>query len=73
MKRSEMLGKLWTLLYKETDYYEEDLKDLCEQILTEIEDAGMCPPLNENNYNYQDNDDRKTANEIRWYYSWEEE
>jgi len=45
MKRSQMLGKLWTLLYKETDYYEEDLKDLCEKILDVIEDAGMLPPM----------------------------
>jgi len=44
MKRSEMLGKLWTLLYRETDYYEEDLKDLCEKILDTLEHEGMQPP-----------------------------
>ena len=44
MKKSEMLGKLWTLLYKETDYYEEDLKELCEQILGVLEYEGMQPP-----------------------------
>jgi hypothetical protein len=44
MKRSQMLGKLWTLLYTKTDYYEEDLKDLAEDILDTLEHEGMQPP-----------------------------
>lgn len=44
MKKSEMLGKIWTLLYLETDLNEESLKDLALMILKEVEDNDMQPP-----------------------------
>jgi len=44
MKRSQMLGKIWEVLYKETDYEEEGLKLLSEQILDIIEENHMLPP-----------------------------
>lgn len=46
MKKSEMLGKIWTLLYLETDLNEESLKDLALMILKEVEDNDMQPPKN---------------------------
>lgn len=47
MKKSEMLGKIWTLLYLETDLNEESLKDLSLMILKELEDNKMQPPPNQ--------------------------
>jgi hypothetical protein len=44
MKKSEMLGKLFTYLYQETDLNETSLEDLCIDILDIIEDSGMQPP-----------------------------
>lgn len=45
MKRSQMLGKLYTLLYKETDLNEDSLKGLCIKILNTVENSGMTPPI----------------------------
>jgi len=44
MKKTEMLGKLYTLLYKETDLNEDSLEELCIKILDEVENSGMNPP-----------------------------
>lgn len=35
--KNDLLGKLWTMLYLETDLSEESLKDLCEKIVEVIE------------------------------------
>lgn len=35
--KNELLGKLWTMLYLETDLSEESLKDLCEKIVEVME------------------------------------
>ena len=39
-----MLGKIWEVLYRNTDLEEEGLKKLSEQVLQTIEDNGMLPP-----------------------------
>lgn len=68
-----MLGQIWEILYKETDLEEEGLKILSEQILDKIESMDMLPPINENEYNYMDNDDRKAVNNALFYFTWEKE
>lgn len=45
MKKSEMLGKLYNLLYKDTDLNEDSLEELCIKILDEVEENGMAPPV----------------------------
>jgi hypothetical protein len=35
--RNELLGKIWTYLYYETDLNEESLKELCENIVEIME------------------------------------
>jgi hypothetical protein len=47
MKRSEMLGRIYTVLYQETDIVEDTLADLTNILLDVIEQAGMVPPLHE--------------------------
>lgn len=37
MKKSEVLGKIFEILWTETDYNEEDLKELTEKILEGVE------------------------------------
>jgi hypothetical protein len=41
-----MLGKIWSLLYLETDLNEESLEHLSLMILKEVEDNDMQPPPN---------------------------
>lgn len=38
MRKSVVLGKIWTVLYKETDLEQEGLKILAEEILEKIEE-----------------------------------
>ena len=73
MKRNAILGKIWEILYKETDLEEEGLKLLSEQILDMVEKNGMYPPLNEDEYNYMDNSDRLAVNNALPYFTWEKE
>ena len=47
MKKSEMLGKLYNLLYCTTDLNEVILEKLCVNILDEVEKAGMHPPYSQ--------------------------
>ena len=44
MKKSEVLGKIWSVLYQKTDLEEQGLRLLAEDLLEEIEDMGMLPP-----------------------------
>jgi hypothetical protein len=44
MKKSVMLGHLWSFLYLKTDLEEESLKLLAEELLDELEELGMLPP-----------------------------
>lgn len=73
MKKSEMLKIItkaianWTVIEHAT--YQEIAKDL----LATIEEAGMLPPVNENNYHYMDNDSRVAVNAIAWYHCWQNE
>ena len=73
MKRNAILGKIWEILYKETDLEEEGLKLLSEQILDMVEKNGMYPPLNEDEYNYMDNSNRLAVNNALPYFTWEKE
>lgn len=38
--RNELLGKIWNLLYIETDLNEESLKELSEKIVELVEEHG---------------------------------
>ena len=44
MKKSEVLGKIWSVLYQKTDLEEEGLRILAEELLDELEELGMLPP-----------------------------
>ena len=46
---------------------------IAEEALSVVEDFGMLPPLNENNYHYMDNDDRRVVNQAKVYFTWEPE
>lgn len=70
MKRSEMLNLLFNSLGIVDS---EECLEKANKILKIIENAGMLPPLNEQNYHHMDNQSRLDANEIKWYHNWEEE
>ena len=78
MKRSQILYELQMLIATTDAYtapvdYYLDSEKLAKEILKEIEELGMLPPLNEKNYHHMDNDSRETVNQAKWYFSWEEE
>ena len=79
MKRSDMQGLIGVILVlgleglpidKREKYKDQSLASI---ILSEMEEQGMLPPLNEQNYHHMDNQSRLDANQIKWYHSWEEE
>lgn len=75
MKKSEVLGKIWEILYEHTDVEEERLPEICEKVLEKLEDCGMAPP---NVCNTPDGwiDDKKYAGYLhsgKDMYFWEEE
>ena len=75
MKRSEMLDQIEYLLkYGAYIGLEFNFRSQAEAILDRIEEKGMLPPLNENNYNEMDSD-AKIANNLakNFYRTWEDE
>jgi hypothetical protein len=74
MKRIDMV----TLILKEVNDRIPDLYSFWDErhaddLLSIIENAGMLPPLNEQEYHYMDNYDRTTVNAARPYFTWEPE
>lgn len=71
MKKSDLLA---IIVNKIPKYMTELQKErLAKNILFEIENAGMLPPLNEQVYHHMDNDDRRIVNESAKYFTWEDE
>ena len=44
MKRSQALGKIYDILYQNTDEPENNLEDITHMILDTLEREGMIPP-----------------------------
>ena len=82
MKKSEALLAISNKLQKQihlinSQTMRDNPKMLCDnlasRIMTELEELGFLPPLNENQYHFMDNDARIDINTSKWYYSWEKE
>ncbi len=72
MRRSEALKIITDIISEVT--YENLAEKRAERILTKLEEAGMLPPLNENNYHYEDREDTYICNAARsCYFIWEPE
>lgn len=75
MKRTNMV-KYMTQIYQESKRggnSEMSDEERMNYLLAYIQDAGMLPPLNENNYHHMDNDDRRIVNCAKLCYHWENE
>lgn len=78
MKRSEFHKKLYRKLYDLylVDHYrpsKQNSEPIDKLIDFLMDDIGLLPPLNTNNYHFMDNDARKDVKTCEFYFQWDDE